>query len=285
MHHFALFSVLLATLICGHLFTLGHLTSSRHGLIQQREELAALPPTAIKLLALDYKNLVSDLIFSRTVSFYGGKVNRREKVDSQTWQRIYKRLDLSSELDPYFVDPYFFGQAHLTWGAGMIEQANALLDRGRRFRTEDWILPFFIGFNYFYFLHDNAQAANYLMESSKRPGSSLLVGLLAARLASNSGETETAIAFLRQLETHTEDDVSRKLIRNRRITLEETLVLEQAVELYKQKFRELPKNLEILVKKGFLNQLPVDPYGGTYYIDEEGKVRTTSDLRPVKKTG
>ncbi len=284
MHHLALFSILLAALICGHLFTLNQLTSNRQGLIQQSEELSALPPTAIKLLALDYKNLVSDLIFSRTMSFYGGKVNRREKVDSQTWRLIYERLDLASELDPYFVDPYFFGQAHLTWGAGMIEQANALLDRGRRFRTEDWILPFFMGFNYFYFLHDNAQAASYLMESSKRPGSSLLVGLLAARLASNSGETETAIAFLRQLETHTEDDVSRKQVHNRRITLEGILVLEQAVALYKQKFRVLPKDLEALVKKGLLKQLPTDPYGGTFYLNDQGKVWTTSDLRPVKKT-
>jgi hypothetical protein len=229
MHPLALFSILLATLICGHLFTLNQLTSHRQGLIRQSEELAVLPPAAIKLLSLDYQNLVADLIFSRTMSFYGGKLNRGEKLDPQTWQVIYKRLDLASELDPYFVDPYFFGQSALTWGAGMVEEANHLLDRGRRFRSDDWYIPFFIGFNYFYFLKDDAKAATYLMESSERPGSPALAGMLAARLASNSGGTETAIAFLRQLELHTEDEVTKKQIQERRMALEGIWVLEQAV--------------------------------------------------------
>ncbi len=275
--------LILVLWIGGHLFTLKQLTADRKDLIQQNEELTAFPVSAVKLLSLDYRNLMADLIFSRTMSFYGGKLDRQEEVDSQTWEVIYKRLDLASELDPYFVDPYYFGQSVLTWAAGMYHEANNLLDRGRRFRTDDWFLPFFMGFNSFYFLHDNAQAAEYLMESSKRPGSPPLVGLLAARLASNSGGTETAISFLQQLEAHTEDDANRNLIHNRRITLEGILVLEQAVALYEQKFRELPKDLDALVKKGFLKQLPTDPYGGTFYLNDQGKIWTTSDLRPVKK--
>jgi hypothetical protein len=285
MQYLVFFSMLLIALIGGHLFTLNQLTSNRHGLIRQSEELAPLPPTVIKLLSLDYQNLIADLIFSRTMSYYGGKVNRREKVDSQTWQQIYERLDLASELDPYFVDPYFFGQAHLTWGAGLVKEANALLERGYQHRTEDWVIPFFIGFNHFYFLQNNAQAAVYLMEASKRPGSSSLVGLLAARLGSKSGATEISIAFLSQLELQTEEEAARKLIRDRRTALEGIWVLEQAVERYRQQFGKQPEDLHILVKKGFLKRLPTDPYGGDYYLNGEGKVWTTSDLRPVKKTG
>jgi hypothetical protein len=278
-----LLPTLLVFLIGGHLFILNQLGLNRAGLIQEREELTPLPAAMIKLLALDYRDLIADLIFSRTMSFYGGKVNRGEKIDSQTWQLIYQRLDLSSELDPYFVDPYFFSQAQLTWEAGMAKEANALLERGYQYRTEDWVIPFFIGFNHFYFLHNNAQAAVYLMEASKRPGSSPLVGLLAARLGSQSGETEISIAFLRQLELQTEDEASRKQIHDRRTALEGLWVLEQGVDRYRQKFGKQPEDLQILVKNGILNQLPIDPYGGTYYIDRKGKVWTTSDLRPMKK--
>jgi hypothetical protein len=284
MRRLVFFFILLAALIGGHLFTLNQLTSNRHGLVRQSEELTALPPAAIKLLSLDYRNLVSDLIFSRTVSFYGGMVNRREKVNSETWQRIYERLDLASELDPYFVDPYFFGQAVLTWAAGMAKEANALLERGYQYRIDDWTIPFFIGFNHFYFLHDNTQAAVYLMEASKRPGSSPLVGLLAARLASKGGGIETSIAFLHQLEQQTEDEATRKQIHDRRMALKGIWVLEQVVERYRQRFGKRPRDLQGLVEKGLLDQIPIDPYGGTYYITAEGKVWTTSDLRPVKKT-
>jgi len=283
MRHLILLSTLLAFLIGGHLFTLNQLALNRKGLIKEQEELTPLPAAAIKLLALDYRNLIADLIFSRTMSFYGGKVNRGEKVDPQTWQLIYQRLDLASELEPYFVDPYFFGQAHLTWGAGMAREANALLERGRQYRTKDWIIPFFIGFNHFYFLHDNAQAAVYLMESSKRPGSSPLVGLLAARLGSKSGGTEISIAFLRQLEVQTEDEAIKKHIQERRMALEGIWVLEQAVERYRQQFGRLPGDLQTLLKVDILTKLPTDPYGGTFYLNDQGKVWTTSDLRPVKK--
>ncbi|MCI0528518.1 MAG: hypothetical protein L0Y56_13850, partial [Nitrospira sp.] len=225
-----------------------------------------------------------DLIFSRTMSFYGGMVDRAEKVDSKTWGLIYNRLVLVTELDPYFADPYYFGQSVLTWAAGMPREANILLERGLRSRTDDWFIPFFMGFNYFYFLHDDAKAATYLMEASKRPGSSSLVGLLAARLATKGGGTETAILFLRQLELETEDPVSKKDIRNRRMALEGIWVLEQVVERYRQQFGKQPEDLQILVEKGLLNQLPVDPYGGTFYLNDQGKVWTTSDLRLVKKT-
>jgi hypothetical protein len=285
MRYSILFPILLVFLIGGHLFTLNQLSLNREGLINEKEELTPLPAAAIKLLALDYRNLIADLIFSRTMSFYGGKLNRMENVDSQTWEVIYKRLELASELDPYFVDPYFFGQAALTWAAGMAKETNALLERGYQYRTDDWTIPFFIGFNHFYFLHDNAQAAVYLMEASKRPGSSPLVGLLAARLASKGGGIETSIAFLHQLEQQTEDEATRKQIHDRRMALEGIWVLEQAVERYRQQFGERPGDLQILVKKGLLNQLPGDPYGGTFYLNDQGKVWTTSDLRPMRKSG
>jgi hypothetical protein len=244
----------------------------------------ALPPADVKLLALDYDDLAADLIFSRTMNFYGRKVDRNEKVDSKTWDLIYDRLVLATELDPYFADPYYFAQSVLTWGAGMPQKANTLLDRGRRFRTHDWFIPFFMGFNSFYFLHDDAQAATYLMEASQRPGSSPLVGLLAARLATKGGRTETAILFLRQLELETEDPQSKKDIRDRRMALEGIWVLEQAVERYKQKYGNLPEDIQALVTRDILRQLPTDPYGGSYYLKDQGKVWTTSDLRPMKKS-
>lgn len=166
----------------------------------------------------------------------------------------------------------------------MYQEANALLDRGRRFRTQDWAIPFFMGFNFFYFLHDPVQAVVYLKESSERLGSSPAVGLLAARLASRSGETETAIHLLQQLELQTQDPGVKKLIQDRIGTLDGIWVLERAVEHFQRQFGRSPEDLQALVKKGLFEQLPTDPYGGTFYLDDQGKVWTTSDLRPVKKT-
>ncbi|HTN70621.1 MAG TPA: hypothetical protein VMO00_05985 [Methylomirabilota bacterium] len=282
MSRASLFSLVFGFLVVVELFVMAQVQVTRQGLIEESVEMRPLPAAVFKLIALDYRDVVADLLFSRTLSFYGGKLNRRESVDAETYRAIHNRLDIASELDPHFVDPYFFGEAVLAWTAGMPAEANALLDRGRRARTDDWNIPFFMGFNAFYFLHDNVQAAAYLMESSRRPGSSPLVGLLAARLASKSGETETAIGFLEEMLVQTEDKSTREGLRQRIGALRGIAILEKAVKAYQAQFGRTPAALANLIGAGMLREIPADPYGGTFYITPEGRVWTTSDLRPVK---
>lgn len=274
--------VLLGVLILGHLATSLTVQAHREGVIRQKEGLSLLPATLYRFVALGYKNLVADLVFSRTMSFYGGTLKRDEPVDADTYRAIYHRLDTASQLDPHFVDPYYFGQSVLAWSAGMPQEANMLLDRGRRYRTDDWVMPFFMGFNAFYFLHDKARAADYLMDASQRPGASPLVGLLAARMASEGGATEIAVVFLQQLERQTEDEATRASIRTRIGALQGLAVLERAVSEYRARFGTFPATPQDLLARGVLPYLPDDPYGGTYYIAPGGKVWTTSNLRPVK---
>jgi hypothetical protein len=138
-----------------------------------------------------------------------------------------------------------------------------------------------MGFNAFYFLHDKPQGAAYLMEAAQRPRSPPLVGLLAARLSSESSGGETAIAFLQELEAKTDDQVAKEEIRKRIGALRGIWILERAVQDYRGRFGSAPADLSELVKRGVLGELPTDPYGGVFYLNNQGKVWTTSDLRPV----
>ena len=52
--------------------------------------------------------------------------------------------------------------------------------------------------------------------------------------------------------------------------------LEDAVALYEKKFNHKPEGIESLVEHGILQGIPPDPYGGMFYLDAAGKVRTTS---------
>ena len=283
MSRSVLFPVVVGGLIAAYVAVSLEVQSVRQGLSRQAEVMAPLPAPVLKLVALDYRNLVADWLFSKTLSFHGGKITRGEPIDDETYRIIYDRLDVASELDPYFVDPYFFGQSVFAWGAGMPQEANRLLDRGRRYRPDDWIIPFFMGFNAFYFLHDNAQAATYLMEASQRPGSPPYGALLAARLASQSGSTDTSIVFLQQLAAQTEDHGTRRQIERRLEALQGISLLEQAVERYRTRFGSGPNTVPDLVNRGILSRLPIDPYGGSFYLDSNGKVWTTSDLRSVRR--
>ncbi len=49
--------------------------------------------------------------------------------------------------------------AIIVWGAGLVSATNELPEYGMRYRTWDYYLPFFAGFNYAYFLKDYENAA------------------------------------------------------------------------------------------------------------------------------
>ncbi|MFZ5864019.1 MAG: hypothetical protein ACOYXR_14430 [Nitrospirota bacterium] len=272
---------MLALLVVSHVLVLAELEVVRGGGVRQLDPPLQLPAPVLRLASLEYHNLVADLLFSRTLSFYGGKRHRGETIDEATYRTIYQRLSAASDLDPYFVDPYYFGEAVLAWEAHLPREANALLDRGRISRPDDWVMPFFMGFNAFYFLQDNALASKYLMEAARRPGSAPLIGLLATRVASKSGSAEVAVAFLDEFAARTSDRATRDKIQRRAHALQGIVILEQAMRRYRQAFGVGPSDLGALVERGVLSALPVDPYGGEYYITPEGNIWTTSDLRPV----
>jgi hypothetical protein len=52
------------------------------------------------------------------------------------------------------------------------------------------------------------------------------------------------------------------------------------IELARDRFREsrggMPATVEQLISTGFLSPVPVDPYGGQFYLEPDAKVATTS---------
>jgi len=193
-------------------------------------------------------------------------------------------LDVSTDLDPYFVDPYYLGNAYLTWEGNKVREANKLLEKGVQYRTWDWTLPFFIGFNSFFFLQDNDNASKYLMEASRRPGGSPMLASLAARLAYKERRTETAIDFLKETLKNTDDEAMKKSYMTRIKALKGVLFLENAVSTFKIKYGRSPVEIGELMEKRIVSELPHDPYGGSYFLDRKGIIRNTSDqnLEPYK---
>jgi hypothetical protein len=101
---------------------------------------------------------------------------------------------------------------------------------------------------------------------------------LAARYFYEGGRTALALAYLKQLIPETRNEAMRARMITRAQALEGILTLEKAVSAFKDKNHRLPKDLAELQRTGFIQQMPVDPYGGTFYLDKRGRVRTTSKL-------
>jgi hypothetical protein len=60
--------------------------------------------------------------------------------------------------------------------------------------------------------------------------------------------------------------------------LKKILALEQAAGLYRKKTGRAPRDIQALVDRGYIKDIPTDPYGGRFYMDKNGSIMTTSNL-------
>lgn len=235
-----------------------------------------IPSKFSRILALGNQGVLSDFLFLKIATFIGGRSGSEDPLNENDWQFVIKSLDVVTDLDPYFVDPYVLAEGLLAWDAGMPEEANQLLIKGMKYRTWDWRLPFYVGFNYFYFLKDYEAASGFIMAASKLPGSPAYLATLGARLAYYGGKSKTALLFLKEMLADTDDAMMKKRLQMRLLALERAVLIEEALNKFKTQEGRAPKQLSELVSAGYLIVLPPDPYGGKWGILKNGRVFSTS---------
>jgi hypothetical protein len=273
--------IVLAFLTIAHVFSLGKVTEGFKLLPKGEDSSFTIPAPVLKIASLDFQGVTSDILFLNSLVFIGSADERTERprVKPREWKWLYYTLKASTDLDPYFLDPYYFANSQLTWEAHMIEENNLLLEKGSKYRDWDFMLPFYIGFDYFYFLQDNVNARKWLVEASKRPDAPPMYASLAANLSYVKKRTENAISFLEEMSKRTEDETLRKKYETRVDFLRQVLKVENAVEAYKKKFGRKPVDIHALIRTAMLREIPEDPYGGQLYVDFDGKVKSTSEFQ------
>ena len=233
------------------------------------------PPAVIKALSTEYYHFLSQVIFLNCTFYYGTMVEREE---TPNWDRMYQALYTSARLDPYNMDTYYMSQAILIWDAGMIGPTIELLEYGFAHRTWDWYLPFFLSFDYAYFRGDYEKAGQYMAKAASLNKRAGFFYTLAARYYYEGGRTALALAYLKELIPNERNEAIRGRMSTRAQALEGILTLERAVSAFKEHHHRPPRDLEEVKRAGFIEKIPVDPYGGTFYLDKRGRVRTTSKL-------
>lgn len=276
---------LFAALVMVHVLLLGKADIERKTLLSDTGIGFVVPSPILKITSFEFKGIISDLLFIKAMIFMGSTYERKEqpRMKSDEWQWFDKILTASTDLDPYFADPYYLANAHMTWEAGMVRETNELLEKGLQYRYWDWMLPFYAGFNCFYFLQDNAKAAEFLVTASQRPGPSEQLLSLASRLAYKGKKTENAILFLEAVAKKTDEERLKKEYETRVIALQARLFLEKAVSTYQEKYGRVPVSFQQMIEKGIMIAVPPDPYGGNFSVSPEGEISCTSDYRLMPK--
>jgi tetratricopeptide (TPR) repeat protein len=242
-------------------------------------KLGYLPEASIiRITTGEYRNLMADIAIMK-VLFYFGTLNDVYSSNvimvKPDYFNMFKIMEIAALLDPYNMDVYYFSQAAFTWEIGHAADVNKLLEYGMKYRTWDYQLPFYAGFNAAYFMKDYKKAAMYMKKAAELSGNQLFIQL-ASRYFYEAGRSDIGIAFLETMSREAKDMKLKKIYETRRDAMLAVKTITEAIQEYKKKFGSLPNDLKQLVSTGFIREIPSDPYGGIFYIDQDGMVRSTS---------
>lgn len=160
-------------------------------------------PHVAKLLSLGFDPLLANYYWVQGLQLVGGSGGR---VDGEA---VGELIDLVTTLDPWVDHPYRFAAVWMTEGAEQVLHANRILKRAIAYHPTDWRNRFYLGYNAFYYLQDNAEAARVLEPAIAMEGAPTYLGAFVTRLQATGGDLESAAFFLQNLIRDTPDEFAR----------------------------------------------------------------------------
>lgn len=245
-------------------------------------------PKVVKRVSLGYDGLAADIYWTRAVQYFGGK----HHTGATQYRLLAPLLEITTYLDPHLTVAYEFGANFLSPappnGAGMPDRAVRLVEHGIENNPDDWKLYYELGFIYYWELHDYKQAAEAFERGSQRPGAHPFLKVLAAKMAQNAGEIETArMLWITTFESSHDQQVRENAAAHlRALQVDQDVTdLENALQQYRQKTGRAAESLRDLIVAGLLRELPVDPSGRPYRLTADGRieVREPDDLPFINK--
>ena len=258
------------------IYIVQHQIAGYKGIEKKIEEFVTLPKGEyLKPAVFGYDQLVADIIWLRAIQVIGDKV-----VTPKGYDWVYHALDVVTTLDPKFAYAYQLGGVTLSVLGKRPDLSNMLLEKGVRENPEVWQIPFYIGFNNFFYLNDYETAAEYIDKASKLPGHPAYLPKLAARLYVQAGNPDVALEFLSRMYKDTDDEKVKLALEQRIkevIVEKDATFLEEAINRYKEAHKLYPENLEDLIRSGIIKEMPHEPFGGFYYLHQgDGKVYSST---------
>ena len=187
-----------------------------------------------------------------------------ERILAEYRVRAYS---LISELNPCHEDNYYLANAMLAWG-GSVKEANNILEDATKCRRWDYMPPFFLSFNRYFFYRDldgAIQAMNMAAERSDE-NRSIFERSAIVMAAEQFNDEEIAVEYLRNERDNAKDPKLAQGIDRRLQRLEGLLILRKAKIRYEKEIGRPLDTPEDLLSSGILETYPQDPANVGYEL-------------------
>ncbi|MGZ5478095.1 MAG: hypothetical protein ACXWGZ_00745 [Candidatus Aminicenantales bacterium] len=226
----------------------------------------------LKYATFGYRNLAADAIYLWAIQYY-----TTPTIDDR-FDHLDHIFAIINELDPRYQDPYEVGAMIAVQEARDIQAAFAILDRGAANNPDQWVYPFNAGHIALMTVKDYPLAEKYFAQCMKVPGAPEFVERLRANAIYKKGDLKTSWDTWLDIFKRAPDERTKKIASNHLYDVKATIdgaALEEAAAKYRERFGRLPADLEVLVRAGFLREVPKDLDGKDYLYDAAtGKVKT-----------
>lgn len=226
----------------------------------------AMPVTAQVLLA------GGDRYLAANIGTFRAMMVGTENLDADGYRVLARVQQDAARLNPAQEDNYYIAQSILPW-AGEVAPTQDILRRATVARPKDFLPPFFLGFDRFYFDHNPAAGADWIKLAANRSEPQNREALLniAGRWYEKGDDPRFAIQMIEGLMQSTRNAALKQYLGLRVQRLQGLLALRAAATRFQAEKGKKPARLGELAQAGFIKQLPTDPLGQGYTLDATGQ--------------
>jgi hypothetical protein len=168
--------------------------------------------------AVGFREMAADYLWFQTVQYYGGY--RKGEHDMRYFDLL---IDGVTNLDPRFVEAYYFASLVACLDFGDIPRAVDILRLGIQHNPYVACLPFHIGFMYYVFEKDFPRARLWFDVAARQPDASEFEQRFAAYARGRAGDLESSLALWRHLRDTARNAELRRIAADHITRLEEQL--------------------------------------------------------------
>jgi hypothetical protein len=238
------------------LFCYGALFSLQETRFSESSQQLSHPlPPVIQKAALGYlRQLGGEMQFIKASVFYGGVKPGRDPLEYA--EPLAQHFTAAATLHPQFIDTYFLCQSILPYiNNDYARRANTVFAQGMAALPDNYVLPFFAGFNHFYHLDEPLEAARLFHLAAAKPNGPPILEHLANLLSAEGGNIYAALIGLRGMYASEKDEQVKMRYAEEIAAFEKAVTVLEAIRRHEKMTGAPPAALADLVPN-YLSAIP-----------------------------
>lgn len=232
---------------------------------------------SLKILSFGFQNLLADALYIWAIQFYS-----TYHIENR-FDYIERVFDSITDITPSYRDPYIIGSLIMVYEKRDPAMAIRLLEKGSNAIRNEWIFDHDAGYYSYKFLKDYSKAEYFYARAAEKPNAPAFVRRNKAHMVYMENNLEMAWQMWMELYRNASDRIGRDSAFNHLFQIKsevDAALLQQKIKQFRDVFGRYPVDMEELVHKRFIRQVPRDFSGNEYEYDpKSGRVRARQVFR------